>query len=58
MSNFKQVTSFTISGEEIIINFGSHKSNERKTLSYEELELAAAEANGDYIPERLRKHRG
>lgn len=58
MSNFKQVTSFTISGEEIVINFGSYKSNERKTHSYEELELAASEANGDYVPERLRKHRG
>ena len=58
MSNFKQVTSFTISGEEIVINFGSYKSNERKTHSYEALELAASEANGDYVPERLRKHRG
>ena len=58
MCNFKQVTSFTISGEEIVINFGSYKSNERKTHSYEELELAASEANGDYVPERLRKHRG
>lgn len=58
MSNFKQVTSFTISGEEIIINFGSYKSHERNSLSYAELELKAAEANGDYIPERHRKLRG
>lgn len=58
MSDFKQVTSFTIMGEEIIINFGSYKSNERKTQSFAELELQAAEANGDFVPERLRKNRG
>lgn len=58
MSNFKNVASFSISGEEIIVNFGSFKSLERKTVSFEELELQAAEANGDYVPERLRKTRG
>lgn len=58
MSDFKSVSSFTISGEEIVVNFGNYKSQERKTASFEELELQAAEANGDYIPERQRKHRG
>lgn len=58
MSNFKNVASFSITGEEIIVNFGSFKSLERKTVSFEELELQAAEANGDYVPERLRKTRG
>lgn len=58
LSHSRQISSFTVCGDEIIVNFGTYKSTTRSTKSYAELELELAEANGDFVPERLRKTRG
>lgn len=51
----RNVSSYFINGDELVVNLGSSKSNTDETRSFSELEIAIAEANGDYIPERMRK---
>jgi hypothetical protein len=49
------IKSFVLDGEEIVINLGSNKTITDEVASFSELEVKLAEANGDYIPERLRR---
>ena len=56
VSNQRNVASFIIHDEEVVINFGTTRSLNSKP--YAELELEMAEANGDYVPERQRRTRG
>lgn len=52
--NGKRVQSFTVGDNSLYLEIGNQKDHSRNMLTKHELELRVAEANGDYVPPRLR----